>query len=81
LRTPTPDEDALDEIVREVYAAALDPSLWPAVLDRVSRALGALTSDFHFHEWTPERTINLVPWGWPREALESYAERFVAADP
>lgn len=78
---PSNQERTLLSLVDRVYEAALDPEVWPQVLNDTAKAVGARCGNT-ISMCTSECDVRFARWiGFDDEAGRRYAEHFAPLDP
>jgi hypothetical protein len=71
----------LSTLIGDVYDAALDPALWPAVLEGSAHFVGGVASAL-FMKDTIKKIHNTVhAWGYDPDYTRSYVEKYGRLDP
>jgi DNA-binding CsgD family transcriptional regulator len=66
------------ELIERIYEAALDPGLWPQVVDATADLLGATVGNLSHYDWVSHESINIssrVDPKFHRSYLDYYAAR------
>ncbi len=76
-----PTENLFARITNDIYDAALEPSIWPSVLEGVRRLLSAPTAHLLHHDHQNQGGVIAAHSGLDPEMLRAYAEHYHALDP
>lgn len=69
-----------DKLIEQIYEAALDPKLWPQVVDTTADLLGATIGNLSHYDWVSRESINISRRVDPR-FHGSYLEYYAARNP
>lgn len=72
--------DRYDELVHQIYDAALQPAAWPAVMARIVQACGGFCGGLFTPQHSPAQGGLMVPVDVPQSMIELWAARFSGAE-
>jgi DNA-binding CsgD family transcriptional regulator len=75
------DEARLSSLIGDIYDAALDPALWPAVLEQAAGFVGGTASALFLKDSARKTHNTVYTWGYDPEFTRIYIERYVQLDP
>ena len=84
MRAPArPNDEAaqVSSLIGGIYDAALDPDLWPHVLEGSARFVGGTASALFLKDTVRKFHNTLYTWGYDPECIRNYIEKFGQFDP
>jgi len=75
------EAEQLSLLIGEIYDAALDPVLWPAVLERVCTYMSGCTAIIHSQNLVSKSGNRYYSWGDDREYTRLYFEKYIMMNP
>jgi DNA-binding CsgD family transcriptional regulator/PAS domain-containing protein len=77
----TSGESALSQLIGEIYDAAIDPALWPDVMERISRFVGGSIANLYVHDANRQGAALIHSYGQDPHYLQLYLEKYVGMNP
>ena len=74
------DESTLLGLVGQVYEAAIDPGLWPGVLDDITTAFDASGLGLFVADADPDQIGVFLSTGIPDSAIRDYADYYAGTN-
>lgn len=74
-------ENRLLDLVGTVYDCALDPSGWPAALERIAIQVQGICASISIQDPLTHQARFTTAWGAPPDAISSYNEKYAALNP
>jgi len=76
-----PESEYLSALIGEIYDAAIDPALWPSVLERVCGFVGGYAASLFIHDAVTKNANFVCQWGATPESWEAYSSEYVKINP
>jgi DNA-binding CsgD family transcriptional regulator/PAS domain-containing protein len=70
-----------NELIGEIYDAALDPALWPTAVASMRTYLRTTAAALFVQDFQRMESSSAVVDGWPEEAIAEYGSYFAGLDP
>jgi DNA-binding CsgD family transcriptional regulator len=78
----SPDEtELISMLIGDIYDGALDPSLWPLVLEKSANFVGGVASALFVKDSVRKTQNNICTWGYDPDYTRVYFEKFIPLDP
>jgi len=77
----TSRESQLSQFIGEIYDAALDPALWPGVMERICRFVGGSIANLYIHDSNRQGAALVHSYGQDPHYLQLYLEKYVRMNP
>lgn len=75
------DVEQLSLLIGDIYDAALDPALWPRVLEGSASFVGGTASGLFIKDSVHKTHNNVITWGYDPDYTRVYLEKYVRLDP
>ncbi len=75
------EAEQLSLLIGEIYDAALDPVLWPAVLERVCTYMSGCIAVIHSQNVVSKTGNRYYSWGDDPEYMRLYFDKYIKMNP
>jgi DNA-binding CsgD family transcriptional regulator len=77
----TSRESALSQLIGQIYDAAIDPALWPGVMERICGFVGGSIANLYIHDSNSQGAALIHSHGQDPQYLKLYLEKYVRMNP
>ena len=75
------EAEELSEIIGGIYDAALDPALWPAVVEETCRFVDCVSGSLNSYDMVQSSLALDVSWGYDPHYVQLLVERYIQINP
>jgi DNA-binding CsgD family transcriptional regulator len=75
------EAEQVSHLIGDIYDAALDPALWPVVLERCAGFVGGVASALFMKDSVRKTHNTVFAWGYDPDYTRVYLEKYVQLDP